>query len=773
MKPGDFCVGDWLVQPSLDRLQRDGRIEHLRPKTMQVLAELADHAGDVVSREDLQRNVWRDVHVSEESLSHCIAEIRSVFGDDAKEPAFVETVAKHGYRLIARVGPPPDRASGAEAPDPIDGGRKRWFARPLPRIALLLGAGAVLAASVVTGGRWLRPAPAAGAHLVVIADWENRTGEAVFEETPRQALAVALGQTAAIRVVSRERIAHALRLMRQPPGARLANGLARRVCRRVGADMLATGEISRVGDAYVVMVEVTACSSPTPLIQVQATADGKNSVLAAINRVSAEIRDRLGDAPADRDAAARPVEDVTTDDLDALRAYTLANDALAERRVAEAIALFRHAIDLDPDFALAHSHLGSTLAALREWKRANEHRRRAMALSDALTEREGLYVNATFKFGLGRTAEAEDALKAWARLYPGDLVPLNWLALSHLNRGELAEALSWGEAAAKVDPAPGTLSTLAVVYLNAGRAAEAKSVAERLGEPGLLYLLAFLEGDTAEMALQRSAVAAGSVEELDMRARDAQAAMAGGRLREARQLVGRAETLGLQLGLLELTAQVLATQAVWESEAGDERLAVDMAAAALSMGDNTATRALAVLTYARVGALTRAGAILRQVDTVRADTDPAIAAGSRRKLVAAVALASGRPDETLRLLTGLRPYEDGGVINHVALRGDIAELGVFHLRGMARLALGQGKEAAAEFQTILDRRGVSPLSPYCALAPLNLARALAAAGDHAAARREYDAFLSQWSGADREVTLIAEARQEYRRLAAPAALPPR
>jgi hypothetical protein len=124
----------------------------------------------------------------------------------------------------------------------------------------------------------------------------------------------------------------------------------------------------------------------------------------------------------------------------------------------------------------------------------------------------------------------------------------------------------------------------------------------------------------------------------------------------------------------------------------------------------------------------------------------------------------------LQQLANLRPYEDGGVINHVALRGDLAELGVFHLRGTARLARNQGVEAAAEFEKIIDRRGVSPLSPYCALAPLNLARAHALAGDVAAARKEYETFLEQWSGADPEVTLLAEARREYRRLsAAPAA----
>jgi len=773
MNQADFRLGDWLVKPSLDRIQRDGRVVHLRPKTMQVLVELARHAGEVVSRDDLQHVVWRDVHVSEESLSHCIAEFRSAVGDDAKEPRYVETVAKHGYRLIAPVQPVSSPDGGAATAVAGGFGPRRRFAWWASRAAVLVAIAGALVAAVALRSRWLRPAPAGGSYLVVVADWENRTGDPVFDETLRLALSVALGEFSNIRVVSRERIAHTLRLMRQPPDASLRDDLARQVCLRTGADLVAEGEIASVGEQYVVTAQLAACSSEVPLAQIQETSRDKNQVLAAVNRVADGLRDRLGDAPETAHDGVQRVEDVTTSNLDALRAYSLASDALAERRVADAIAFFNHAIDLDPDFALAHSRLGSTLAALREWKRANTHRQKALELVAGLTERERLYVTATFKLGQGQTAEAEATLRTWARLYPEDRVPLNWLAISHLNRGETAEALSWGEAAAKTDRSPGALATLATVYLGAGRIAEATSLAEELGEPGLRYLVAFLEGDTAEMERQRAAVTAGSVEELDMRAREAQAAMARGRVREGRRLVGRVEALGLQLHLLELTAQVLATHALWEAEIGDPRLAAEMAAAAMSMGDNTATRALAVLTFARVRATARAQAVLKRTDSTSAATDPIIAAGSRRRLAAAVAVASNQPEDALRQLANLEPYENGGVINHVALRGDLAELGVFHLRGVAGLALRQWTDAAAEFQKILDRRGVSPLSPYCAVAPLNLARAHAGAGDVAAARRACETFLEQWAGADSDVRLVAEARRECQRLPGRAPLPPK
>lgn len=251
-----------------------------------------------------------------------------------------------------------------------------------------------------------------------------------------------------------------------------------------------------------------------------------------------------------------------------------------------------------------------------------------------------------------------------------------------------------------------------------------------------------------------------------MRARQAQAAMWAGRVTAARQLVGQAESLGLRLNLKELTAQVLATQALWEAEVGNGPLGVEMAQASLSLHDDSATRALATLAFARAGAIRRAETLLARIDRDEAPVDPAIVAGARRKLRAAVELARGRPAQALARLGELGSYEYGGAVNLVALRGDVAELGVFHLRGLAHLGLEQGAAAAAEFQKILDHRGISPFSPYSALAPLNLGRAHALAGDPVAARKAYETFFKQWRDADPDVPLLIEAKREHPRLAA-------
>jgi tetratricopeptide (TPR) repeat protein len=205
---------------------------------------------------------------------------------------------------------------------------------------------------------------------------------------------------------------------------------------------------------------------------------------------------------------------------------------------------------------------------------------------------------------------------------------------------------------------------------------------------------------------------------------------------------------------------------VWEAELGDGPLGIAWAQASLSLDENPSTAALAVLAFARARTVPRADALLQRLSAAETNVDAVVVTGMRHKLRAAVNLARGRPDLAVEDLVGLGSYEVGGVANMVALRGDLAELGVFHLRGLAFLSLKQGKKAAAEFQKILDNQHISPLSPYVALAPLHLGRALGLAGDLQAARAAYEQFLDRWRDADAEVRLVSQATREYEKLSA-------
>jgi len=761
---GNFFVDRWLVQPSLDRLELGERTQHLRPKTMQVLVLLADRAGQVVSREELLHAVWQDVHISEEGLNHCIAEIRAAFGDNAHAPTFVETVAKHGYRLVAtvRAWEPP----AAPEPPIAKAHASHVAVRPRPLVAWATTAGAfvllVLAGAFGTNPRDSRPTDVPS--VVLLADWTNRTGDPGFDGTLQQALAIRLAELPFIRILSRERVAFALQLMRQPPGTPVAAAVAQHVCQRVGGDVVVSGGIASLGKNFTIMLEAIQCGDAAPIAQTRVEANGRDDVLRAVDRAAVSLVQKLGRAFPSAPGSGRPLKEATTANLEALRAFELGDEALARKSVWEAISLFEHAAETDPAFALAHGAAATALAGIREWKHANQHRDQAIAQLKGLTDREQLYVTASHQLGHGSVGEAETTLKTWSRIYPVDRVPLGWLAVSALNRGERARASAWVDAVPKVDSTSMAQSGLAAVSLSMGRLGDAEAMARRVPDPGLLFVLAFLKQDEATMTRLAADVAPGSFEEMDMRARQAQAAAAVGRFRESRRLVGEAESIGLRLGLRELTSQILATLAVWEAETGNGPLATELAGASLSVDDNPSTRALAVLTFSRSGSADRAESVLKRINSAGTDVDPAVAAGAGRKLRAALELARGRPDYAIRELEGLGSYEIGGVANLVALRGDLAELCVFHLRGQALLALGQGARAALEFQRIIANRTVSPLSPYCALASLNLGRAHGQAGNRVAARQAYDEFFSRWSEADPDVAVLIQARREYRNL---------
>jgi eukaryotic-like serine/threonine-protein kinase len=771
MAQDDFRVGGWLARPSLDRLELADQSVHLRPKTMQVLVALARHPGEVVSREDLYGTVWAGVHVSNEGLNHCIAELRAAFGDEAHAPRFVQTVAKHGYRLVAPVGPaaidpPQDPISPESALVARDSRTRLGKLRRTVSLGLPLVAIAVLFLSALFGTKATVPAHGAPRLTVLLADWKGEPNDRAFNLALRQTLAMRLSQSSSVRLLSRESVASALNLMRRPATTPIVDATAQEVCDRLGGDVVIDSEVTGLGKKFVITLAATGCGGGREAPPIRRDANGREQILTTVDRAAAELLDQLQYARPRNAAQPRPDEEVTTAKPEALRVYSLASDELSQKGVWETISLYEHAVSIDPDFALAHSRLATILGSIREWKHANEHRERALDGLKGLTEREQLYVKASHELGHGRFGEAEAELTTWTWIYPHDRVPLDWLAVGCMNRGERARALGWTASAVAAAPPRTQLSSLAALELSLGRVAEAETIAKRSPERGLLFVLAFLRRDAAGMKQQAEAVAAGSFEELDMRARQAQAAAAVGNLHDARQFVGDAERIGLRMGLKELTSQIFATQAAWEAELGNGPLATGWATASLSLDDNPTTEALAVLACARLAAVPRAEDLLRRFTAADSTVDPAILAGSQRKLHAAVELARGRPDAAIENLAGLASYEYGGAVNLVALRGDVAELGVFHLRGLAFLALGQGGKAAAEFQKIIDNRCISPLSPYAALAPLNLGRARALEGDLPAALQAYAQFCDCWRGADADVKLAVQARREYEKLLA-------
>jgi DNA-binding winged helix-turn-helix (wHTH) protein len=348
----DFRVGEWLVEPSLDRLSRKGTILHLRPQLIDLLVVLAQQAGRTVSKEVILAKVWESQHVAESGLTRCIAEIRQALGDDARVPTMIQTIPKRGYRLVA---PVTAMASGTQCepteivppfsmktvspvtnPEPlaVPAGSELatdTVAAPpqpfrLPRrlgvtMGSILGASLVLALSWGAGG-WTRVPVLSGRDTVLLADVTNTTGDSSFDGTLRLALAVQLGQAPFLRILPDDHMRTALTLTGRPASQPVVGPVALEVCRREGAAVLLAGSIARMGSHYAVGIETVACRTGDSIDREMLDVNGKEQVLTELGTAAARLRRKLGESRSSLRQYDVPIVRATTPSLDALQALS-------------------------------------------------------------------------------------------------------------------------------------------------------------------------------------------------------------------------------------------------------------------------------------------------------------------------------------------------------------------------------------------------------------------------------------------------------------------
>ena len=404
----DFRVGEWLVEPSLDRLSRNGSMLRLRPQLTNLLVLLAEHAGKTVSKDEILARVWEGQFVAESGMTRCIAELRQALEDDAREPKVLETIPKRGYRLVAPVvfvqaeesvaaaaavgalppkqpggqpaapRPPiaptsPPVASTATPPpaalppapaewegEPADeapGDARRGSWRRPWAIRTSLAATALLGLAWGVFG-WSR-APALGDRdTVLLADVLNATGDATFDHTLRLALAVQLGQAPSLHILPSENSRAELALMGRRRDEPVVGAVALEVCRREGAAVLIAGSIAKLGAHYAVGLEAIACRTGDSIGRELLEVDGKDGVLEALGTGSARLRRALGESHASLRQHDVPIVRATTPSLDALEALSLGDFNRDHARLPDALSLYRRATDLDPQFAVAWARRG-------------------------------------------------------------------------------------------------------------------------------------------------------------------------------------------------------------------------------------------------------------------------------------------------------------------------------------------------------------------------------------------------------------------------------
>jgi eukaryotic-like serine/threonine-protein kinase len=604
---------------------------------------------------------------------------------------------------------------------------------------------------------------------IVLADISNSTGDTVFDETLKQALSVQLAQSPFLNILSDQRVAETLRLMGRSSGDRVTKDLAQKVCERTESKAMLSGSISSMGSQYVIGLNAIDCNTGGSLAQDQVQAARKEDVLKALDKATIKLREKLGESLSTIQKFDKPVELVSTPSLEALKAYSLGMKARNEKGDVTAISFFKHAIELDPNFAIGYAELGISYDNLGEPGLASMNTKKAFELRDRVSEREKFRISsAYYGYVTGELEKEMETYELWAQSYPRDAVPHLDLSADFGYLGQYDKAISVAREAVRLDPNNAVnYENLTGFYLALGSFEEVKSTfrqaqALKLENPGShlhLYGVAFLEGDTAEMERQVAwAVAKRGAEDLLLSAQSDTEAYHG-RLGKAREYSRRATELAGRNEQIETAALWKMNSALREVEFGNVTKAQQETASALTLAKSRDVQVLAALVLARSGDPRSQKMIDELQEGFRLNT--VLNRYWLPTIRAVIEDEHGNPSKALEFLEGVGPFEMGQP-------PPLAEVGGFfypvYVRGQEYLRLHQGSEAAAEFQKFLDHRGTVVNNPLGALAHLGLARAYTLQGHTAKARAAYQDFLTLWKHADPDIPILQQANAEYAKL---------
>ena len=761
-----YAFGPFRFDTAERVLVRDGSPVPLSPKATEILLVLVEHAGHVVEKDVLINRVWPDAFVEEGNLNKNIFFLRKALGEWNGGLEYIETVPKRGYRFVAPIN---EVAHSEVAPqqqitETTDPTRKsiRW--RPVAGATLLVVAFAV--------GGWLlhsyRAHTVTVKDTIVLADFTNTTGEAVFDDTLRQGLSVQLEQSPFLSIVSDQQIRQTLQMMGQNPDVKLTAHITREICQRTGSAAALEGSIARIGTQYLLTIKAVDCTGGESLASAEAHASDKNHVLDTLRNVASGVRSQLGESLNAVSKFDTPIEFATTPSLEALQAYSRGRKAMAESDFAAAVPLFQRAVSLDPNFAVAYSSLGNAYWSLGETNLGAQSVKKAYELRERVSDREKFYIECNYFWATGDLEKARRAYELWAQIYPRDDVPLGYLSAIDTQIGKHDKALSEAQEALRRGPISAVnYANLAFSYLNLNRLDEAKATAEQAQAKKLdsqslrasLYQLAFLQNDAQGMANQVTwATGKPGVEDV-LLASEANTAAYFGRLAQAREFSRRAMASAEREEEKETAAGYEAALALWEALFGKAAEARRLSAAALGLSNGRDVQYGAALVLAFTGNAGQAQTLADDLGK-RFPQDTLVKFKYLPTIRAQLALSRSDSSRAINILQVATPYELG-------LPGAGAfspTLYPVYVRGKSYLAAHRGGEAAAEFQKILDQRAVVQNEAIGALAHLGLARAFVLQGDTSKATVAYQHFLTLWKGADTDIPILEQAKTEYARL---------
>jgi DNA-binding winged helix-turn-helix (wHTH) protein len=771
-----YEFGPFEVNAASGELLKNGRRVKIQEQPFRLLVILLENSGHVVTREQIQNRIWEgNTFVDfDSSLRVAVRKLREALGDEAENPRYIETIPKRGYRFLA---PAPRTAdpirleaeiSPPNAPEPAESAPpKRWPWAIALLLLILIASGTSTFLFLAHGKRVFTEKD-----TVVLADFANATGDPVFDGTLRQGLAVQLEQSPFLSLISDERMQQVLRMMGQPPDARLDPQTAREVCERTSSAAVLYGSIASLGSKYVLGLRAKDCRTGDVLAEEQVQADRKEDLLNALDQIASKFRTRVGESLTTVRKYDTPLTEATTPSLDALKAYSAGLKMSSSQGSAAALPLFKHAISLDPRFAMAYAVQGHTYGEIGESDLSAESMSKAYQLQDRASDREKFFITASYDFRVtGNLEKAEQTCLAWAQAYPRDVNPPTFLSgVIYPAFGKYEKAIEEAGKAVEIDPdfALGYSNlAFANVYLDRLEQAEKTlqlASARKLEASDALVLpydIAFLKGDRA--AMEREAVQEQAKSESEAQSWYYQAfAMAYfGHLQQARMMSTRATEMAQQADQPERAAVWGTGAALLEAFFADPSAARKKAKAALTLSPDREVEYGAALAFALTGDTLQTQALANDLERRFAE-DTSVKFSYLPSLRALLALNSGEPSRALEVLQIAAPYDLGAPRS--SFHAIFGPLYPVYFRGEALLAARQGSQAAAEFQKILDHPGIVVSDPIGALARLQIGRAFALSGDKPKARSAYEDFLSLWKDADPDIPILKQAKQEYARL---------
>src|SRR5579871_6313127 len=632
---------------------------------------------------------------------------------------------------------------------------------------------AVLVVGLIAGGLYLRSrsgAPTANSaaltekDTVVLADFDNKTGDPVFDDALKQALAVQLGQSPFLNILSERKVEETLRLMGRPTTEKISRDVARELCIRTGSKGIVLGSISNLGGQYVIGLTAVACSTGDTLAEEQEQAATKQDVLKALGAASTALRVKLGESLATVQKFDVPVE-ATTPSLEALKAYSMGVITGRTKGDAEAIPFMKRAVELDPNFAIAYAGLAVDYSNLGQASLSAEYTRKAYDLRDRVSERERYRISALyFQNVTSEVEKATEAYQLWARSYPRDMVPHTNLGLLYANLGQWDKAIAETIAAQHLEPTIVNYANLANNYAAVNRIADARKTMTEAQQRGFdnlliranLYSLAFLSGDSAEMERDVAWAAGRPSEEDQMLNTHADTQAYYGRFAKARDLARRAADSAARSDAKETSAQWLALQALREAEVGNVAAARQGVTRALALAPGRDVKVISALVLARTGETAQSKSIMDGLEKSE-PTNTYLKVYWFPVIEASIAMAQQAPDRAVVALEPALPYELGGPPPGIPMYPP-------YIRGLAYLGQKNGTAAAAEFEKFLAHTGIVQNFLLGSLAHLQLARAYVVSGDTAKAKAAYQDFFALWKDADADVPVLKEAKAEASKL---------